>query len=51
MYYVFGVKYPKCISGVLHFLQEIVLLLLSDNEFKGTKFATFMAEFKKGSFK
>ena len=50
MYYVFGIKYPKCISGVLHFLQEIVLLQ-SDNEFKGTKFATFMAEFKKGSFK
>ena len=49
-YYVFDVKYLQCISGVLHFLQETVLLQ-SDNEFKGTKFATFMAEFKKGSFK
>ena len=49
-YYVFDVKYPQCISGVLHFLQEIVLLQ-SDTEFKGTKFATFMAEFKKGSLK
>ena len=49
-YYVFDVKYPQCISGVLHFLQEIVLLQ-SDSEYKGTKFATFMAEFKKGSFK
>ena len=27
------------------------VLLQSDNEFKGTKFATFMAELKKGSFK
>ena len=49
-YYVFHVKYPHCISGILHFLQEIVLLK-SDTEYKGTKFATFMAEFKKGSFK
>ena len=31
-YYVFDVKYPQCISGVLHFLQEIVLLQ-SDSEF------------------
>ena len=49
-YYVFHVKYPHCISGILHFLQEIVLLQ-SDTEYKGTNFATFMAEFKKGSFK
>ena len=27
------------------------VLLQSDNELKGTKFASFMAEFKKGSFK
>ena len=49
-YYVFDVKYPQAISGILHFLQEIVLLQ-SDSEYKGTKYATFMAEFKKGSFK
>ena len=25
-YYVFDVKYPQCFSGVLYFLQEVVLL-------------------------
>ncbi|KAM7437564.1 hypothetical protein ABFA07_012833 [Porites harrisoni] len=47
-YYVFDVKYPQCFSGVLYFLQEVVLLQV-DSEFKGTKYATFMAEFKKES--
>ena len=47
-YYVFDVKYPHCISGILHLLQEIVLLQ-SDSEYKGTKYATFMAEFKRGA--
>ena len=45
-YYVFDVKYPLCISGVL---QCFFVLLQSDNEFKGTKFATFMAELKRGA--
>lgn len=47
-YYVFDVKYPQCFSGGLYFLQEVVLLQV-DSEFKGTKYATFMAEFKKES--
>ena len=38
----------QCFSGVLYFLQEVVLLQV-DSEFKGTKYATFMAEFKKES--
>ena len=44
-YYVFDVKYPQCFSGILYFLQEIVLLQV-DSEFKGTKYASFMAEFR-----
>ena len=38
--------YLRC-SSVFFFC----VLLQSDNEFKGTKFATFMVELKKGSFK
>ena len=45
-YYVFDVNYPQCISGVLLFLQEVVLLP-KDTQFKGTKYASFMAEFQK----
>lgn len=38
-----------CVSLV--FFRVFFVLLQSDNKFKGTKFATFMAELKKGSFK
>ena len=42
---IFDVKYPQCISGVLQFF--LYYYNNEDNEFKGTKFATFMAELKK----
>ena len=47
-YYVFDVRYLQCISGVLHFLQEIVLLQ-SESEYKGTKFAPLWQSLKRGA--
>lgn len=45
-YYVYDVKYPQCMIGVLLFLQEVVLLQ-KETKFKGAKYASFMAEFQK----
>ena len=49
-YYVYDVKYPQCMIGVLLFLQEVVLLQ-RETKFKGAKYASFMAEFQKSCCK
>ena len=45
-YYVYDVKYPQCMIGVLLLLPEVVLLQ-KETKFKGAKYASFLAEFQK----
>ena len=45
-YYVFDVNYADNMSGMLFFLQDEVLKL-KDSAFRGTKYSSFMAQYKK----
>lgn len=47
-YYIFNVSYPKSLSGLLHFLQEVALTQ-SDSKYNLIRYATFMGKFRKKS--
>ena len=48
-YYVFDVNYGDKMSGMLFFMQDEVLKL-KDSVFRGNKYSSFMAQYKKNVY-